>query len=84
MIFIFIFSVGNLRFDTPEKVIIFRSDNQIQASGFSASVQQVECPRGIPPPPDDSQIPPAIPPATGRPSNTPSTIPPTSGAGKKR
>ena len=61
-------------------MIIFRSDAQIQASGFSANVQQVECPGGIPPPPDDSQIPPAI----GGPSNTPSTAPPTSGAGKKR
>ncbi|XP_055945205.1 cubilin-like isoform X1 [Argiope bruennichi] len=38
-----------LRFDAPEKVLVFHTDSEVQGAGFIASVQQVECPGGLPP-----------------------------------
>ncbi|KAG8192599.1 hypothetical protein JTE90_015232 [Oedothorax gibbosus] len=57
-----------LRFDTPEKVLLFHSNQDIQGAGFLASVQQVECPGGIP---SDVATIPGRPPSGGGTSSTP-------------
>ncbi|XP_035210870.1 cubilin-like isoform X2 [Stegodyphus dumicola] len=65
-----------LRFDTSEKVFLFHSDAEIQGAGFSATIQQIECPGGFPPPIDSP-----TPPAAGSSNSGTSTAPSESGVG---